>query len=72
MVRPSPCTTGGLERSFWSSRWCKELKFLRHMAEEEEELIILLQNSNQYLETSCGNLETNSQVLNQIHTDSER
>ncbi|CAK9081854.1 unnamed protein product [Durusdinium trenchii] len=50
----------------------QELKFLRHMAEEEEELIILLQNSNQYLETSCGNLETNSQVLNQIHTDLQR
>ncbi|CAK9081663.1 Epidermal growth factor receptor substrate 15 homolog [Durusdinium trenchii] len=51
----------------------QELKFLRHMAEEEEELIILLQNSNQYLETSCGNLETNSQDLQrQISTEQEQ
>eukprot|EP00438_Fugacium_kawagutii_P012887 Skav227076 [mRNA] locus=scaffold4434:27261:27862:+ [translate_table: standard] len=40
-----------------------ELRFLRHMAEEEEGLILVLQNSNQYLEASRGNLESNSMTL---------
>lgn len=47
----------------------EELRFLRHMAEEEEELISMLQSSNQYLETSYQGLVANAQLLNKVHTD---
>lgn len=48
-----------------------ELRFLRHMAEEEEGLILVLQNSNQYLEASRGNLETNSMTLAKVSEEAQ-
>ncbi|CAL1145824.1 unnamed protein product [Cladocopium goreaui] len=46
-----------------------ELRFLRHMAEEEEGLILVLQNSNQYLEASRGTLEASSAALAKISAE---
>ena len=46
-----------------------ELRFLRHMAEEEEGLILVLQNSNQYLEASRGTLENSSMTLARISAE---
>ena len=48
-----------------------ELRFLRHMAEEEEGLILVLQNSNQYLETSRGTLEASSATLAKVSAESQ-
>ena len=48
-----------------------ELRFLRHMAEEEEGLILVLQNSNQYLEASRGTLEASSAALAKISAESQ-
>ena len=48
-----------------------ELRFLRHMAEEEEGLILVLQNSNQYLEASRGTLEASSAALAKISAEAQ-
>jgi hypothetical protein len=41
------------------------------MAEEEEGLILVLQNSNQYLEASRGTLEASSAALAKISAEAQ-
>ena len=46
-----------------------ELVFLRQVAENDEEMLLMLRQSNQYLEASYRNLESNSEVLQEIRKE---
>lgn len=46
-----------------------ELAFLRQVAENDEEMLLMLRQSNQYLEASHRNLESNSEMLKEIRKE---
>ena len=46
-----------------------ELVFLRQVAENDEEMLLVLKQSNQYLEASYRSLESNSDVLKEIRRE---